>query len=569
MITATGLRWRWAGSVLAVMAVAIAVVLLSIHAHHAYYRTHLTLGDGQISYYRVALTLHVTHDHGLRAGLSYALQSLCVLHQVVAAVLAPALPTAMVIAPLLNGIWYVAMSAVVCCLFLEKTQSAFGAFVLSMPPLLNPALLARPGSGLTNLHADTTAYSLGVSTLCLLILSRGWTRPWYSALSGISVGLLLLGRAPAVAMVAVMAAPLVLVPAAKARSVRGAGLFLVAMLATGGIWLAPHMGELVAYFLAWYGHPRGAVGTLQAWRVPWLLGRYARDVAGGDLAYASCVVVLAGCAIRGQIRFRPRPQLHFGHLWMSISPLLVLLALRTENARYAIPVSFAAYLLLIEPFERAPGPLWEGMPVALRAATVLCALILGLAFARQMRATHQAESTERAGAARLVRALVDHAATEVEPRPIPIVMTYWGTLNIFSLANTLLYDFDEVAVVGSEAVERPAFVIDPAVLWHDTEASAVAEEAALMAALQGSARYLLVLDTNEQPSAATLTRRRLWPGWMSLGRRFLGSPSFTAAARGVQIVGAERVALLVRRGPPRSAFRGERTPRLHVSGEPR
>lgn len=547
-----------------VLGCSLLTVLWAARWQRAYYQEHLVPGDGAGTYYLVGLTLQQVRAEGSLAALRFAMRShLYALHQAVAALLAPILPLDLSVGPLLNGVWHVGMSLSVCWLFLEYTRSPISALLLSLPPTLLPSLLASPHEGLTNLHTATLSYTLGTTLICLILLSERLTRPLPTLLAGIWCGLILVGRYPTAALLAVMLAPLIgsilVISVRQPRAARGIAVFALAGCLSSGWWLAEHGAEIVRYFLDWYGHPRGAIGQLPWSRLPSLIKGYVRELGGGSPGYAltlGAFLALSLADARGGEEPPSLRRINWPFAWMAASPLLVVILLRTENLSYALPAPFGFYLFAVRPL-RGARPLWSRIAAPHRLVAVAAVVLVATSFARRMAGSHGARSAERTGARHVAREIARHAEGRslLASRGVNVATTYWGALNPYSLANVFLFDLGYPVEVARErsGPSRPrAVVIRSAILWQDAvvESAAPATSAVeAMSALVESADYAVVLDRSASHPSARVPFPASWPLWTLLGQRLRDSPVMVPLIETVPITQAEQVVVLARAPP--------------------
>jgi hypothetical protein len=158
-----------------------------------------------------------------------------------------------------------------------------------------------------------------------------------------------------------------------------------AALLVGAWWLIPRLGFFAHFFGFWYGRPRATIGTLALASVPLLIKGYAKLLVAADGIYALVLGVLlltnfSAVLGREEGPFRRRVGLALKTtvdvpaLWLAVCPLLILLALRSNNALYGLPAVVAFYLAAALPTASALGRRAVGKAAKLAIAAAVAAL---------------------------------------------------------------------------------------------------------------------------------------------------------------------------------------------------
>ena len=260
---------------------ALGILVFAFEMNVTYNQTHLTKGDSAYYYYKTGTVLQVAKAFGIPKALS-AITSWpseeTALYYLEATILSPILPVRTFTSVILNGIWYLLMAVCLCIFFWQKTKSLWLSVLLPVPMLIAGPPLADPYQGLADLHVNLLGYTIGVSIMCLMLISDHLRKPWPTFLAGFFTGLLLLGRVYAVALVGIAMAPYVLQGiffasnTDRKKTLLGTGIIAGLCLLIGGWWLVQHRGVVFGTFERVQNVPGAAVGvgSLRDNTVVWL-----------------------------------------------------------------------------------------------------------------------------------------------------------------------------------------------------------------------------------------------------------------------------------------------------------
>jgi hypothetical protein len=275
-----------------------------------------------------------------------------------------------------------------------------------------------------------------------------------------------------------------------------------------------------------------------------------------DLIYAAilCTLFLASldAAIRraGPLSWRQagsalKSAVHLPALWLAVCPLLVLLALRSNNALYGLPAVVGLYLAAALPAASALGrrQVGRGMKLAIAAGATVLAVA---AFVKGWRA-HSVPSEEKGVALAVLREVLPSSD---QPR---LAMAYWGVVNAYSLADVAAFDLGTRVTIDDTLPWQPPFRapmlrIHRAVLWSGGPDLPGVER------LVGELRdwpFVLILDPTCGPRPNPMPFASEAPNWYRLSEILLGSGDYVVVQAGLRPRANECAALLRRREGPR------------------
>lgn len=431
-----------------------AMTVLAAEAAERLYSHSLPVDDGATVLYTTALAQALRDRLGALGAVHYAAWiDRYPLHPIVSACFGAVLPHSNAMAPWLNLPWMLAAFLATSRLFARTGLSPPWAAALAIVPLLHPVLATSDHRGLVSLHPDLTAYHLGVTVLALVIASdglRGSRRE--AALAGMAAGLLVVGRYPHLGLIAVMLAPWLL-----PRAITGGRFatvprprwtwFLVSFGLSCGWWLALMLRPLVESAVGWWGQPLMSIGTATPVEIPGLIRAFSLELVGGRSWYGATVLWLLGVGVAGRLREGSWDRVPWSVVWMALSPLLLLLALRTDRHQYALVSAFAVPYLGIVLWQDRTGKhaCTGGWARALTTGSLLGTLIATTAVGFPTWSGPSREPFSRL-LSDVVRCQGDRC---------DVAFTYWGDFNAPLAAEILIRDFGRLATVDGLVGTRP------------------------------------------------------------------------------------------------------------------
>jgi hypothetical protein len=514
-----------------------------------FYATHLVPDDGVGSYYWVAEALSTTEAEGRLASLRLVSRGeMYVLYQMMAALLGELLPRNMGVGVFLNAPLYLAAAVALVRLFAQRAFALGWSIAFSVPLLLEPSFIPSTDRGLTNLHQDLPSYLLSITVAACFLGSRGLRSPLGAVGAGLAFGLLILARFPTAVLLGCWLAPLVawqLLRDGRDRAAwRGLLLGTATALVVAAWWLIPRLGFFAHFVGFWYGRPRATIGTLGLASVPTLIKGYVKLLLAADLVYAAVLCLLVFAGLRAAIRSAGQAVVNAAALWLAVCPLLMLLALRSNNALYGLPAVVGCYLAVALPAASAVGRRAVGLGIRLALAAGVTALV-ATALLKGWR-SHSAPSDEKAAAAAVLREVL---ASSGPPR---LAVAYWGALNAYALADLAAFELGARVTIDDTLPVEPRFPspvlrIRRAVLWsHGPDPSGVQQ---LVREVRGWS-YVLVLDPACGPRPDPMPFPGEAPNWYRLSEILLASGEYVAVQTQLRPRGNECATLLRRREAP-------------------
>jgi len=463
-----------------------------------------------------------------------------VLYNLMAAISAPVLPLRESSAVILNGIWYVVMGGTAYGLFWRHSRSWAFSVVLSVLLLVARPLLAGSIKGLTDLDPNVLAYMLGITSMCWILLSDDFSRPFAAAMAGIFLGLLALGRCYALVLVAAAMAPCVVWALWKGhwperrRTLIGLSICGGSFLLVAGWWLFPNVALLRHYpgqFSGW-----GAIGHY----APLSLARTWLKFVVVALLHSGPIVVILGwrfvlqCdSVKGLSGFVRR--FNWLYLWMAIAPLAILIAMGTGHPLYGWPAMLGVYMILafpVRPTTNADGGrLLPGSRCLILLGGAAC-LTVGL-FLHGLFQANSSLFLPKDTPLQALTAIRAHAGKTHQQR-ITVGMAHWGwSLNGACLVNLCVYDLGcRVEIDGSMPHNPNSSGSDPVVVplpndlwaWDDRiSGSQTVTPESCVDEMTRRADYVIV--SGEPVEHEPVPRLEAQP-WREASRRLLGSKEF-------------------------------------------
>ncbi|HWP46795.1 MAG TPA: hypothetical protein VNM22_06495 [Candidatus Limnocylindrales bacterium] len=554
---------------LSISTIALLVITFSMVMNQQFYKTHLSFSDGMGIYFSVGRTIQIAKTQGTLQALNFAVNSsMYILHQIMAALLGPLLNLSMSVGPLFNGIWYLAMSVSLGLLFWDRTHSIVLSILLSIPPMIYISPVATAYEGLTNMNVDFLSYVLSVSTICYLLLSDNLSKSWATILAGVFWGLLVLGRIPTAILLGIMVMPLFIKGLIyhSTRSVVFRGLLILGttVLMVSGWWLIFSLYEFIKFFFFWYGHPLGSMGNLSPARLPFLWKGFIRELIGNNIPYIGMTLWLSwipgSVIIKGVNGISLLKQLNWIYIWMGISPLLILMLLHTENLPYAFPAYMGFYLTLLFPFKQNPRERSILQSKSYRMGLMLMIIIASFWFVITMYKQHTTPSFSKQTTLQITQSILDdiyHQQADKDKQEFQISITYWGTLNRYSLANVFLFDKNQsVRMIGKQSESNlfkpsrpPILHIHSAVAWLDASDSDETHKAYLnkiVEEVENQSDYVIILSRESWNPKGSYPFSQFWSQWVKLSEQLLNSNRFHTLTLPLRITDSEWVVVLAR-----------------------
>lgn len=569
----------WKGLLLTIL-FASGVIAFAYKMNLVYNQNQMTKGDSTFYFYSTGIILQTGKASGIMNALSLAMSDISyntTLHYLMAAVFSPVLPVKTTVGVWLNSIWYLSMAAILYYFFWSKTSSALLSFLLSIPMLIAGPPLADPYQGLADLHVNLLGYTLGVSTMCLVLLSDDFCKPWPAIWGGVFLGLLLLGRVFSTALVGVAVAPFMLRGVLwgskpnRAKALRGILFFGGAALLVGGWWFLPRLIPLVMYPLRFallnYPDRSVGVGSISDNAIIWfhvalsffLYTRFYYPLAIVLLGIAG-INIVSGSDIRSILR-----RVNWSYIWMGVSPFLILCLIRSDYKYYGWPALLGLYLSVVLPVrttEHNTQLLKSPVSQALLLVALGCAIF---GFATRMYSTHATSSTSKQSAALVAKTIVDDAKQFNEDDTKTIVgLSYYGSLTPATLANVLLFDmgcevtwYNPAPPITAQATEGCREIImtyeitQAPIFWiHSLNGNETRTVEQAADAIVEQAEYAVVLapESWDVKQGDYVNYPEYWPEWIELSKQLYYSEDFDVLTPTWKINPSESVVVL-RRAP--------------------
>jgi hypothetical protein len=560
----TSARGKWLGLVL-VLVLGASILVTAFRASERYYGKNLVLTDTSYFLMSVGLLLQGRGDFDTGHVLATPAPLLSsdhatevyVLHNLTAWLLRAVLPVRPSAAVVLNAPWFLAMGLSVYWLVWDRTKAWRVSALVAAGYLVANPYLTTVRFGLTSLDPNLHAFMIGTSALAWVMLSRSFRDLRASIVAGAFLGLLVLARAYTLGIVAPAMLPFVVGSLwTKSRSdlrasLVGGALALLSMLVVCGWWLFPHLDVLRFYPTQFKS--AGVLGrtdlttTLLAW---WeLLGQF---LSGNMPTMCVLTWVLADELLHGERR--PARAAQWSHLWLAVSPLLILSYLGVRFGPYGTLALFGIYMTLLFPFG------WPGRPILRRGlfAAVLAGAtaINTLGACSSLVEAHAGVPYDRRPVDKAIEAIRKDAERAHRPR-VTVGLVHWGILHDASLIDALMFDAGLRVATPTYPVEPRSgspLVVDPMALdcwvWDRRVRGDQAMTPELWASkITERADYVIVL------AADALQRRRggRWPPWVKASRLLLDSPAFMTIAGPLDVGEDGPIQVLARRhepGPP-------------------
>jgi hypothetical protein len=457
-----------------------------------------------------------------------------VLHNLTAWFMRAVLPVRPSAAVALNAPWLVAMALSVYWLLWDRTKAwKVSALVTAAYLVANP-YITTVRFGLTSLDPNLHAFMIGTSALSWVLLSRSFRDRGASIAAGVFLGFLALARAYTLGIVLPGMLPLVVKSLwTRSRSelrasLVGGSLSILAMMAVCGWWLFPHLGLLRFYPVQFksagiFGRADFATTVLSWWKI-------SKELLSANLPVLVLLIwVFIDECFRGERR-SPRSA-EWSHLWLAVSPVLILIYLGVQFGPYGTLALFGVFMTLLFPFGRPTRALLRR---DLFAGILALATAADVAFAySSIVEAHGGVPYDKRPVDTAIESIRKHAERAHRAR-VTVGLVQWGVLHDASLIDALMFDAGiRVATPSYPVVARAGLplVVDPMMLdcwpWdRRVYGDRVMTPELWTSKLAHDADYVIVLASDSRQ------RRRggRWPPWVKASHLLLDSDDFTAIA---------------------------------------
>jgi hypothetical protein len=231
-------------------------------------------------------------------------------------------------------------------------------------------------------------------------------------------------------------------------------------------------------------------------------------------------------------------ELNWPALWMTASPLAVLLLIRSTHAGYAYVAVLGVYLLVLFPLRRGRRVAANRRPLLVPLALVLA--VSFLVSLVQLGRVAQQRDPARPAAAQVVRAI-----RTCEKLPCRVGITYVGSLSASVVANLLIYEEGVRArlLSGQGLPEGAEFVLDGSLPFDERLGWECHD-------------LLIVLAEPSWLLQAGTPFRQWWPRWAALSGSALRSADFEPLGGAIRLRPWEQT-IVLRRKPRAAACEGQ------------
>lgn len=561
-------------SLITVIVFAVVILLFSYKMGLTYHQNNLTKGDSTYYYYFSGTVLQEAKANGiLRAIMLVATYpgNNTILHYLVVAILSPILPLDTSIGVILNSIWYLFMAASLSIFFWRKTESIILSIFLPIPMLIAGLPLIDVYQGLTDLHVNLLGYTLGVSIMCFVLLSDYLHKPKPTIVAGIFLGLLMLGRIHSVALVGIALAPYVLKGLFfssnlnKRKTFWGLAILGSVSFLISGWWIIPRLSAFLLPF-QWYGVPRGSLGIVTTYDSAWIwvnivLGFFLYGIAYYPLALVLSWIPGTQVVSSRKIWFLLK-RINWLYIWMGISPLLILILMRSDYKYYGWPALFGIYLSVIFLFrvtEKELQPLKNPVFLGLLLVAMFGAIF---GFMSRMVSTHTTIYTDKQSALQAVDAIIDDAgSSKVLRDEIRVGMAYYGSLNPGTLADVIIFDKEcpasiqlisldtKVPSLGDcQSIFLPESITQDPTEWElEIMGDEMITVKKAFEEISSEADYVIILSPASWDTTPPMYPE-YWSEWVELSQQLHQSEAFHPITTSLTITHLEKIIVLAR-GP--------------------
>lgn len=405
--------------------------------------------------------------------------------------------------------------------------------------------------------------------MCFVLLSGYLHKPKPTIVAGLFLGLLMLGRVHSVALVGFAITPYLLKGLFftsnlnKRKTFWGLAILCSVSLLVSGWWVIPRLSAFLLPF-QWYGVPRGSLGVVTTYVSAWSW----IDVVSGfffySIAYYPLTLVLSwipGTQVVSSRNFwLLLKRINWIYVWMGISPLLILIMMRSDYRYYGWPALFGIYLSAIFLFrdtEQKEKPLNNPVFRWLLIITIFGAII---GFMFRMVSTHNTIYTDKQSALQAVDAIFDDASnSKVLNAEIRVGMTYYGSLNPGTLADVIIFDKEcpaSIQLISLDAMvpslgDCKSTLLPESITQDPTEweLEIMGDEKITVKtafdALSSEADYVIILSPASWETTPPMYPE-YWPEWVELSQRLYQSDSFHPITSSLTITPLEKIIVLAR-----------------------
>ena len=536
-----------------VLLIAAVIIAMAYYFGSIYHQKNLTKGDSIYTFYIAGNLIQIAKGHGLFKAIQAAVnvpKQETVLHFLSAAMLGSILPVETSIGIIINSFWYLVMAVSLTFYFWKETSDNILAILLPIPMLIAGLPLIDVYQGLSDLHVNLLGYTIGVSIVCLVMSSDFFCNSKITILAGIMLGILILGRFHSVFLISLAIAPYIIVNFFSSRErrktmLKGLAFFLGIALLISGWWISPRLLRIIWKPINVYGVPGASIGNESKYKSAWAMIDLVTGFFFYNIAYRPLAFVLSwigGVQIASSKKINSLfKRVNWFYIWMGISPLLVLILMRTDYQYYGWPALFGLYLSVVFPFgnkdEKTVGAL--NSPV-FRIIFLLCLVFATIGFGLRMASTHSPTYTNKQNVIQAVDVILENATRIDEPKSVIIVgMAFYGEFNPDNLANVFLFE-------KNCRVDTLRFNLNSKV--PDTEyCPDVIIPANFNAEISefDYADYVIILSPDSWQTEPPIYPDR-WPKWVELSKELYESDDFEPLTSTLTITPLEKVIVLKR-----------------------
>jgi hypothetical protein len=531
---------KWLGLAL-VVSFGVMILFTALRASERYYDRNLVATDTSYFLMSVGLLLQGRHDFDTLHVLATPAPLLAsdrgtevyVLHNLLAWILRDVLPLRPSAAVFLNSPWFLVMGASLYWLLWDRTKAWWLSALVAAAYLLSNPYLSSVRFGLTSLDPNLHAYMIGSSALAWVLLSRSFRNRAASIVVGVLLGLLVLARVYTLGIIVPAMLPFVVRSIwTRSRvelraSLVGGGLTLAAALAVCGWWLFPHLAVLSFYPVQFKS--AGVLGhtSLSATALAWLKNFTELLRANLPVLCVLAAVPVGGLLSGGRQLAR---RLRWSHLWLFVTPLLILTSLGTDFGPYGTLALFGVYVTLLFPFESPSLAILRHWAFAAALAAGIAVRAFGtVSSLGEAHASFRSGKVDRRSVDAALEAIRQHAAEAHQSR-VTVGLIHWGVVHDASLIDAMIFDAGlRVATPTYPAEPGPdtPLIVNPLMvdLWvWDARlyGDQVLTPELWAQTMTEAADYVIVLAADR----GHRKRRARWTPWLQTSRLLLASPAF-------------------------------------------